>query len=169
MLETFCGLVTPPCLIWRRGEAADGVSRVWRHAWSLTTEVLLFFFSLSGRVELLCVAVCVCCYNFFGWGGANFTSPLLKLQSCHKNWRGVKCTGARAQPMQQGAPLVLVQVQREGGKGVGGWGAVNQRTFERLCLHCTLYSCLTGSAAPISPCLCVWLIKLKKEHVASGV
>lgn len=146
MLKTFRGLVTPPYLISRRGEAADGISRVWGYAWSLTTEVLFPVGEGGG-------AVCVCGKKILAYFAV---TP--KLRSCHKNWWGVKCIGAHtvtkaAQPIQQGARLVLLG--REDCKSVCLWAA--------LFTYYTLYSSLKGSAALISPCLCVWLIKLKKE------
>lgn len=136
MLKTFRGLVTPPYLISRRGEDTDGISRVWRYAWSLTTEVAFPVGEGGGSVF-----VCMCVVKIFG----SYFAVSQKLRSCHKNWWGVKCIGAHtvakaAQPIQQGARLVLL------GEGEG---TVNQSAYEQLCLHIALFTLVWRVQQPL--------------------
>lgn len=114
-----------------------------------------FFFPLSLSLPVgaggasVCRCVCAVKKKKKLGRGTNSASPLLKLRSCHKSWRGVKCTRARAQPMQQGAPLVLVQVQREGG-GRGRGGCKSAYLWAALfTLHSLLLS--DGFSSPYIP------------------
>jgi len=134
MLKTFCGLVTPPYLILRRGEDTDGISGVSGYAWSLTTEAVI----LLGRGNI-CVCVCVCvCVKNFGILCSEITVNL-KLQSYLKNcWAPnlrkpilTAYTGNKVvQPVQEKIRLWY-------------WGRiVNQCTYEQLCLHIIVFTLL---------------------------